>query len=34
MAVSDQFSNAIVQNTYGQPPAVSLTAVSATGCCP
>jgi hypothetical protein len=31
MAVSDQFSGAIVQNTYGQPPMVSLTAVSATG---
>jgi hypothetical protein len=31
MAVSDQFSNAIVQNTYGQPPLVSLTNVSATG---
>jgi hypothetical protein len=31
MAISDAQSNAIVQNTYGIAPAVSLTAVSSTG---
>jgi len=31
MSVCDSAGNAIVQNTYGLAPAVSLTAVSATG---